>query len=55
MGVKKMDTVWDIYTISPCGLLRTNQDGGFELRKVGKGRRNSVEWWGSAGIGGRGL
>nr|GEV66402.1 zinc finger BED domain-containing protein RICESLEEPER 2-like [Tanacetum cinerariifolium] len=27
----------------------------FELRKVGKGRRNSVEWWGSTGIGRRGL
>nr|GFC19703.1 hypothetical protein [Tanacetum cinerariifolium] len=26
-----------------------------ELGKVGKGRGNSVEWWGSAGIGGRGL
>nr|GEX21276.1 reverse transcriptase domain-containing protein [Tanacetum cinerariifolium] len=27
----------------------------FELGKVGKGRGNSVEWWGSAGIGGRGV
>nr|GEW73931.1 hypothetical protein [Tanacetum cinerariifolium] len=26
-----------------------------ELGKVGKGRGNSVEWWGSVGIGGRGL
>nr|GFA69204.1 hypothetical protein [Tanacetum cinerariifolium] len=25
-----------------------------ELGEVGKGRGNSVEWWGSAGIGGRG-
>nr|GEX78256.1 reverse transcriptase domain-containing protein [Tanacetum cinerariifolium] len=29
--------------------------GKFELGKVGKGRGNSVEWWGSAGIGGSGL
>nr|GFA36908.1 hypothetical protein [Tanacetum cinerariifolium] len=27
----------------------------FELGKVGKGRGNSVEWWGSVGIGGRGV
>nr|GEX94714.1 hypothetical protein [Tanacetum cinerariifolium] len=31
------------------------QSGKFELGKVGKGRGNSVEWWGSAGIGGRGV
>nr|GEX57560.1 peptidyl-tRNA hydrolase family protein [Tanacetum cinerariifolium] len=27
----------------------------FELGNVGKGRGNSVEWWGSAGIRGRGV
>nr|GEU40001.1 reverse transcriptase domain-containing protein [Tanacetum cinerariifolium] len=32
-----------------------SRGGRFELGKVGKGRGNSVEWWGSARIGGSGL
>nr|GEV28833.1 hypothetical protein [Tanacetum cinerariifolium] len=51
---------WSHFILRHCGLRNglvsfTDIGGRLELGKVGKGRGNNVEWWGSAGIGGRGL